>query len=152
MYFSFISYVINTLLWKGVKYKHVIHWVNVCTSEIEYIINWKKKMEWGISGYYIRCCCIKWKDQIGNNLFTSEGDGRMDSPGHCAQFCSYTFMEYETKKILSIVAMDKRMTDKKSTVLEKACFLKGLRELLAKNLKVVEVVTDAHPQIESLMS
>lgn len=79
------------------------------------------------------------------------GDGRMDSPGHCAQFCSYTFMEYETKKILSIVTMDKRMTDKKSTVLEKACFLKGLRELLAKNLKVVEVVTDAHPQIESLM-
>lgn len=48
----------------------------------------------------------------------------MDSPGHCAQFCSYTFMEYETKKILSIVTMDKRMTDKKSTVLEKACFLK----------------------------
>eukprot|EP00105_Crassostrea_gigas_P037160 XP_019921308.1 PREDICTED: uncharacterized protein LOC105325387 [Crassostrea gigas] len=75
----------------------------------------------------------------------------MDSPGHCAQFCSYTFMEYETKKILSIVTMDKRMTDKKSTVLEKACFLKGLRELLAKNLKVVKVVTDAHPQIESLM-
>lgn len=84
-------------------------------------------MEWSISGYYIRCCCIKWKDQIDNNLFTSEGDGRMDSPGHCAQFCSYTFMEYETKKILSIVTMDKRMTDKKSTVLEKACFLKGLR-------------------------
>lgn len=109
-------------------------------------------MEWSISGYYIRCCCIMWKDQVDNNLFTSEGDGRMDSPGHCAQFCSYTFMEYETKKILSIVTMDKRMTDKKSTVLEKACFLKGLRELLAKNLKVVEVVTDAHPQIESLMS
>lgn len=105
-------------------------------------------MEWSISGYYIRCCCIKWKDQIDNNLFTSEGDGRMDSPGHCAQFCSYTFMEYETKKILSIVTMDKRMTDKKSTVLEKACFLKGLRELLAKNLKVVEVVTDAHPQFK----
>lgn len=102
-------------------------------------VNYKleKKMEWSISGYYIRCCCIKWKDQIDNNLFTSEGDGRMDSPGHCAQFCSYTFMEYETKKILSIVTMDKRMTDKKSTVLEKACFLKGLRELLAKNLKVV---------------
>lgn len=121
-------------------------------NRVNYKLENKKKMEWSISGYYIRCCCIKWKDQIDNNLFTSEGDGRMDSPGHCAQFCSYTFMEYETKKILSIVTMDKRMTDKKSTVLEKACFLKGLRELLAKNLKVVEVVTDAHPQIESLMS
>lgn len=136
MYITFISYVTNILLCKVVKYKHVIHWVDVCTTQIEYILLIVKK----------------WKDQIDNNLFTSEGDRRMDSPGHCAQFCTYTFMEYETKKILSIVTMDKRMTDKKSTVLEKACFLKGLRELLAKNLKVVEVVTDAHPQIESLMS
>ncbi|CAG2236263.1 unnamed protein product [Mytilus edulis] len=79
------------------------------------------------------------------------GDGRMDSPGHCAQFCSYTFMEYNTKKILTIVTMDKRMTEKKSTNLEKACFLKGLRQLLDKNMKVVEVVTDAHIQVESLM-
>lgn len=76
----------------------------------------------------------------------------MDSPGHCAQFCSYTFMEYNTKKILTIVTMDKRMTEKKSTNLEKACFLKGLRQLLDKNMKVVEVVTDAHIQVESLMS
>lgn len=76
----------------------------------------------------------------------------MDSPGHCAQFCTYTFMEYETKKILCIVTMDKRMTEKNSSLLEKACFLKGLRELLNKNLRIVEVVTDAHPQIESLMS
>jgi uncharacterized protein YfdQ (DUF2303 family) len=24
------------------------------------------------------------------------GDGRMDSPGHSAQYCSYTFMEFTT--------------------------------------------------------
>lgn len=65
---------------------------------------------------------------------------------------AHTHLWSMKQKILSIVTMDKTMTDKTSTVLEKACFLKGLRELLAKNLKVVEVVTDAHPQIESLMS
>lgn len=44
------------------------------------------------------------------------------------------------------------MTEKKSTNLEKACFVKGLEFLLSKDMKVVEVVTDAHLQISSLMS
>lgn len=45
------------------------------------------------------------------NLF--RGVGRMDSPGHSAQYSSCTFMEYTTKKILCIITMDKRMTDLK---------------------------------------
>eukprot|EP00105_Crassostrea_gigas_P038421 XP_019922569.1 PREDICTED: uncharacterized protein LOC105327681 [Crassostrea gigas] len=79
------------------------------------------------------------------------GDGRMDSPGHCAQYCTYTFMENESKKILCILTMDKRMTGKNSCTLEKACFQKGLQFLLQSGIHVVEVVTDAHVQIESLM-
>lgn len=90
------------------------------------------------------------------NLFRGQelvilGDGRMDSPGHSAQYCSYTFMEYTTKKILCIITMDKRMTDLKSTNLEKACFMKGLQFLLDRGLNVVEVVTDAHVQVASIM-
>lgn len=80
------------------------------------------------------------------------GDGRMDSPGHCAQYCSYTFMEYTSKKILCITTMDKRSTDRKSTNLEKACFMKGMQFFKDKGIKVVEVVTDAHVQIASVMS
>ncbi|XP_078329915.1 uncharacterized protein LOC111101498 [Crassostrea virginica] len=48
--------------------------------------------------------------------------------------------------------MDKRMTGGKSSVLEKACLKKGLQFLLEKGVQVVEVVTDAHVQIEALMS
>jgi hypothetical protein len=48
--------------------------------------------------------------------------------------------------------MDKRMTEKKSTNLEKACFQKGLQYLLGKGLNIVEIVTDAHVQVEALMS
>lgn len=44
------------------------------------------------------------------------------------------------------------MTEKKSTNLEKAYFVKGLEFLLSKDMKVVEVVTDAHLHISSLMS
>uniref|UniRef100_A0A8W8M4P9 Uncharacterized protein n=1 Tax=Magallana gigas TaxID=29159 RepID=A0A8W8M4P9_MAGGI len=29
------------------------------------------------------------------------GDGKMDSPGLCAQYCTYTFMENDSKKIIS---------------------------------------------------
>lgn len=79
------------------------------------------------------------------------GDGRMDSPGHSAQYCSYTFMEYTTKKILCIITLDKRFTEKKSTNLKKACFIKGLGFLIEKGMKIIEVVTDAHVQISSLM-
>lgn len=76
----------------------------------------------------------------------------MDSPGHSAQYCTYTFMENETHKILCVVTMDKRMTGRKSAILEKACFQKGLQFLFEKGLHVVEVVTDAHVQVEALMS
>lgn len=76
----------------------------------------------------------------------------MDSPGHSAQYCTYTFMENETHKILCLVTMDKRMTGRKSAILEKACFQKGLQFLFEKGIHVVEVVTDAHVQIEALMS
>ncbi|XP_070548070.1 uncharacterized protein [Ptychodera flava] len=79
------------------------------------------------------------------------GDGRMDSPGYCAQYCSYTVMENESKDILSIVTMDKRQTEKKSTNLEKACFESSMTQLQAQGLEIKEVVTDAHLQIGSLM-
>ncbi|XP_069107077.1 uncharacterized protein [Argopecten irradians] len=79
------------------------------------------------------------------------GDGRMDSPGHCAQYCSYTVMENDTKKILSIVTLDKRETEKKSTNLELAGFKRTLNTLKEKKMNVCEVVTDAHLQIGALM-
>ncbi|KAK3089924.1 hypothetical protein FSP39_007669, partial [Pinctada imbricata] len=79
------------------------------------------------------------------------GDGRMDSPGHCAQFCTYTLMENETKKIVSIQTLDKRQTGKKSTNMEKAGFVQGMEELKEKDINVAEAVTDAHLQIGAVM-
>ena len=76
----------------------------------------------------------------------------MDSPGHCAQYCSYTMMENTTKEIVSIITMDKRHTAGKSTNLEKACFTKSMTVLTQKRVGVSEVVTDSHMQITALMS
>ena len=48
--------------------------------------------------------------------------------------------------------MDKRATDQKSTNLEKALFIKGLKYLLDKGLQIVEIITDAHVQVAAYMS
>ncbi|XP_069139069.1 uncharacterized protein [Argopecten irradians] len=79
------------------------------------------------------------------------GDGRMDSPGYNAKFCSYTVMENDSKKILSLVTVDKRETEKKSCLMEKAGFQKVMRELSRDGMSVKEVVTDAHSQIGAFM-
>lgn len=75
----------------------------------------------------------------------------MDSPGFCAQYCSYTAMDNATKKILTVISMDKRQAELKSTNLEKMAFKRVLEELQEK-VRVVEVVTDAHLGIGALMS
>ncbi|XP_071854279.1 uncharacterized protein [Apostichopus japonicus] len=79
------------------------------------------------------------------------GDGRNDSPGHCAQYCTYSVMDYETCDILDIQVVDKREADLKSTNMEKIAFLRALETLEKSDVKVEEVVTDAHPQIKSYL-
>ena len=72
----------------------------------------------------------------------------MDSPGHSAQ----PLWKIPPIKFCILFVMDKRMTGGKSAVLEKACFQRGLQFLLDKGLVISEVVTDAHVQVEALMS
>jgi hypothetical protein len=62
------------------------------------------------------------------------------------------FAFFTTTKHFCIITMDKRQTDGKSITLEKACFVKWLQYLLGEHVNIVEIVTDAHVQIESYMS
>ena len=92
--------------------------------------------------------------QTGTHIFTDFilGDGRMDSPGHCAQYCSYTMMDDNTKQIVSLLTLDKRQTDRKSCNLEKLGFQNTITDLRRNGCAIAEVVTDAHMQISSIMS
>lgn len=78
------------------------------------------------------------------------GDGRMDSPGHCAQYCTYTTIEQESRDTVHIVTIDKRQTNRNSVIMEKQGFIKTMDALLQKT-PVKEVVTDAHRQITALL-
>ncbi|XP_019642687.1 PREDICTED: uncharacterized protein LOC109483971 [Branchiostoma belcheri] len=100
-----------------------------------------------------------WKDENARGLQELKnkenvillGDGRMDSPGHCAQYCTYTTMDHDTKGIVSVIVVDKRETDRKSARTEKAAFQRMMTSMEAARVPVTEVCTDAHPQISALM-
>ena len=47
------------------------------------------------------------------------GDGRNDSPGHCAKFCCYLAMEHFTKLIIEFEVLDCRETGGVSVRMEK---------------------------------
>ena len=76
----------------------------------------------------------------------------MDSPGYCAQFCTYTTMDNGTKDIVNVEIIDKRECQLKSVNMEKLGFVKTMEELKKKGVTVVEVVTDAHCQIIATVS
>lgn len=74
----------------------------------------------------------------------------LPSLGHCAQYCTYTTIEQESRDIVHIVTVDKRETNKNSVIMEREGFVRTMDALL-QEIAVKEVVTDAHPQISALM-
>ncbi|XP_039681954.1 uncharacterized protein LOC120575300 [Perca fluviatilis] len=79
------------------------------------------------------------------------GDGRNDSPGHSAQYCSYTTMELDSKEIVYVATIDKRQTNWNSNIMEKEGFIQTV-DKLTQDLKVVEFCMDAHVQIAALLN
>lgn len=55
------------------------------------------------------------KVQCKNSKFTICGDGRADSPGFSALKGTYTLMDYESKKLLTMEYGNKRKVNLKST-------------------------------------
>ena len=80
----------------------------------------------------------------------STGDGRNDSPGHSAQFCTYTLMELGTKSIVCMTTIDKRQTGLKSMPMEKMA-LETCLDILKTEVEIAEIVTDAHVQIAAFI-
>ena len=84
------------------------------------------------------------------DLVVLVGDGRCDSPGHSAKYCTYTFMETKTSRVIDTV--DIPVTEvKNSNAMEKAGFIKILSGLKKEGVKVDIVSTDKHTQIRKLM-
>ncbi|XP_028418400.1 uncharacterized protein LOC114543733 [Dendronephthya gigantea] len=87
-----------------------------------------------------------------NKDIVLSSDGRNDSPGHCAQYCTYTFAEMDSKCILDINFVEVREVEgRKSPNMERIGFERGLDNLLKSTMIIKEVVTDGHLEIGALM-
>ncbi|XP_078604037.1 uncharacterized protein LOC144877851 [Branchiostoma floridae x Branchiostoma japonicum] len=71
------------------------------------------------------------------------GDGRCDSPGHCAKYCSYTLMEEKTQFILDFQLAQVTETGT-SQAMERHAFEKSLEFVRDNGIDVECIVTDRH--------
>ena len=92
-----------------------------------------------------------WSDKRGKDIVLSS-DGRNDSPGHSAQYCTYSLADMEDASILQMNVVDVREAAGKSNNMERVGFERGMDMLLTSPMVVKEVVTDGHLEIAALMS
>ena len=78
------------------------------------------------------------------------GDGRCDSPGHCAKYCTYTLLDVNSKKVVDFKVVS--VTEvANSNQMEKKGFIETLSHIEANGIKVDTISTDRHPQIKKEM-
>ena len=78
------------------------------------------------------------------------GDGRNDSPGHNAKYCTYVLMEEFLEVIIDVDVVDMRETGGISTNME-VFGLKRLLERLVGKIILSEIVTDASTSVIALV-
>ena len=92
-----------------------------------------------------------WDDRDGKEVIRS-GDGRNDSPGHSAQYCTYSLADMADNAILQVNIVDVTEAAGKSNNMERIGFERALDKLLTSAKSIKDVVTDGHLEIGALMS
>ena len=81
---------------------------------------------------------------------TLAGDGRCDSPGYSAKYCTYTLMADTSEKVVDFEVV--QVTEAKSSVgMEKIGFEKVMDRLVSSPLTVTDISTDRHTSIRKVM-
>ena len=78
------------------------------------------------------------------------GDGRCDSPGKSAKFCTYTLMEKSTNAIIHSETVDKREVHKKSPNMEREAVVRSLDHLKEK-IRINEITTDCSTSVTKML-
>ena len=98
--------------------------------------------------YVVPECTEFWNDMKNEiwNVLSGEplilcGDGRNDSPGHSAKYCTYVLMEHFLNVIVDLDVVDQRETGGVSTNMEAFGMRKLLQRIVGK-LVVQEIVTE----------
>ena len=104
-----------------------------------------------INGYWSDHQQKLWNERAGKEIILS-GDGRNDSPGHSAQYCTYSLADMQDRAIVQVNIVYVREAAGKSNNMERIGFERGMDALLASPMILKEVVTDGHLEIAALMS
>ena len=85
-----------------------------------------------------------------------EGDGRCDSPGHCAKYGTYTLMDEDTGNVVAFNVVQVSEVSS-SNAMEKEGFTRCTEMLEGKGregkgVNIARVATDCHVSIASCMS
>ena len=91
------------------------------------------------------------KIKSNNRRLRLAGDGRCDSPGFSAKYCTYSLMDMETQQILAFVNVQVSETGS-SSKMEVEGFRRCMEFLLNKGFVIEVLATDRHVQIRSMMS
>lgn len=137
---------------------HAKMWENFCKHAMQVsfssnkLLNhcWRSPFPWVADLGVIEKNALESYDKDHNNFLLHSsltGDGRNDSPGHCAKYCTYTVVELNSMEILACIVVDKRETKLVSVNMEVDAFKRVLNFLMEEKLNVVEVVTDAHSSV-----
>ena len=85
----------------------------------------------------------------GNDLKLS-GDGRCDSPGYSAKYCTYSLMDSATDLILDYKLIQSTETGS-SVAMEKEGLRRSLNYLLERDVSINTIATDRHKGVGALM-
>ena len=87
----------------------------------------------------------------GKAVVNLDGDGRCDSPGHCAKYGTYTLMDDDTGDVVAFnVVQVSEVTS--SSAMEKEGFSRCIEMLESNNVTISRIATDRHVSISSSMN
>ena len=78
------------------------------------------------------------------------GDGHCDSPGQCAKYCTYTFLDVESQKVVDFDVVSVFQVAN-SNQMERKGVVTTLGNIEANGIKVEMISTDRHPHIKKDM-
>ncbi|XP_077345668.1 uncharacterized protein LOC143989420 [Lithobates pipiens] len=89
--------------------------------------------------------------QLSGQVVCLSGDGQCDSSGYNAKYCTYSFMEAETQKIVGFGLQQHTPGSSSVQASEGKAFEKALNEIKQKGLNVRIVCTDRHVAIRKII-
>uniref|UniRef100_A0A803JQR1 THAP-type domain-containing protein n=1 Tax=Xenopus tropicalis TaxID=8364 RepID=A0A803JQR1_XENTR len=90
------------------------------------------------------------RENIGKHPVALAGDGQCDSPGFTAKYCTYSFSDLATNKIVDFEIVQRSETSS-SNAMENVAFQRCLDRIIQEGIDVCVVATDKHPSIKKTL-